>query len=128
MTVQSTENLYLPRAGVVLPHLCRVCGVGRIVQSDGPEGQRRYWCSNCVAESEGSTYRMLCFCGHKVTVRRGTTPVNAGLRCAPNPHPTMAAPNTLLVQHAAARAMRPAQPPGRIVSLPRALWADKGAD
>lgn len=65
------------------PHVCRHC-FGRLVSQGS-----RYLCTNCGAEAVGDAPDVLCACG--TTLRRhgsAAAPMNAGLRCQPNPAPT----------------------------------------
>lgn len=68
------------------PHVCRSC-FGRLVSTpDQASGKTRYLCTNCGAGAVAESADAVCACGMQV---RGPTgaPVDAGLRCKPNPDP-----------------------------------------
>lgn len=73
--------------------MCRHC-FGRLVSrcaadAGGDCDKTRYLCTNCGAEAVGLEPAVLCSCG--TALRRhgpAAAPMNAGLRCQPNPEPT----------------------------------------
>lgn len=77
------------------PHVCRHC-FGRLVSSGA-----LYACTNCGAEAVGDAPDVLCACG--TVIRRhgaGAPPVNAGLRCQPNPSPSPEFPSLFVAAEA----------------------------
>ena len=72
-------------------HICRKC-FGRVVSR--MEGdQTHYRCTNCGYETWGDQVSTICCCGikYKKGGRKGSksaAPVDAGIRCIPNPNPT----------------------------------------
>lgn len=74
------------RLWMLEPHVCRSC-FGRLISApDQASGKTRYLCTNCGAGAVAESADAICACGMQV---RGPTgaPVDAGLRCKPNPDP-----------------------------------------
>lgn len=79
------------RLWVIQDHICRKC-FGRILSCEH-EGQTHFKCSNCGYETTGTDVSAICCCGikYKKGGRKGSknvAPVDAGIRCIPNPHIT----------------------------------------
>ena len=72
------------------PHICKKC-FGRIVSSDGEGNDRNYRCTHCGAVAYGRDASVLCCCGIMGKPRnraKSAAPVNMGIRCVVNPHPS----------------------------------------
>ncbi|MEI6737788.1 MAG: hypothetical protein WCL29_04835 [Pseudomonadota bacterium] len=63
---------------LVADHLCRHCGIGRVLVSAEPAAQSIAKCSSCG--KTGATVKSLCFCGHTYT----KTGDGSGMRCVRN--------------------------------------------
>lgn len=63
-------------------HVCRVC-FSRVLSRRTFDGKRIYRCASCGTEREGTGPAVICSCGIKL--RPGHGPMDAGIRCAPNP-------------------------------------------
>jgi predicted RNA-binding Zn-ribbon protein involved in translation (DUF1610 family) len=86
------------------PHICRVCHTRLVSAGAGSDG-RKFECPNCGSRATGHDAAVLCCCGmkiHRLTVRgsRKAELVDAGIRCAPNPHPTPEFPSVYIATEA----------------------------
>lgn len=79
------------------PHICRHC-FGRIgstvLATPGGTGQAwLYTCTNCGATEKGPDASVLCCCGIKLkSDSLSGKQTDAGIRCHPNPNPTLEFP------------------------------------
>lgn len=72
------------------PHICKTC-FGRVVSSEGEGADRNYRCTHCGAVAYGTDASVLCCCGIMGKPRnraKSAAPVNLGIRCVVNPHPS----------------------------------------
>lgn len=72
------------------PHICKTC-FGRIISQTGEDGKRSYRCTHCGAVAYGTDASVLCCCGIMGKPRnraKSAAPVNMGIRCVVNPHPS----------------------------------------
>ena len=66
----------------ITDHACRVC-LGRVLTRKAFDGRKLYRCACCGLERDGTGTQALCCCGIKL--RPGHGPMDAGVRCVPNP-------------------------------------------
>lgn len=72
------------------PHICKKC-FGRIVSSEAEGKERNFRCTHCGAVALGRDAAVLCCCGIMGKPRnraKSAAPVNMGIRCVVNPHPS----------------------------------------
>lgn len=77
---------------MVTDHLCRHCGVGRVLTRKNEYGQWIAKCSSCGTCR--NTVKEICFCGS--TYKKTEAPV--GLRCVRNPEVTPENPHEVVVE------------------------------
>lgn len=73
------------------PHVCRKCFARLASREVCDDVDRVYQCTNCGATEVGADAAVLCSCGTKL--RRLGKLIDAGIRCQPNPSPSLEFPS-----------------------------------
>ena len=73
-----------------IPHLCRHCGSGRLLQVANDEDEIVVWCPNC--ERSADDHLQMCFCGH--TFPSG---VRSLIKCVKNPELSPQNPHNVVI-------------------------------
>lgn len=90
------------------PHVCKKC-FARLVSCPVADavtpGLRLYQCTNCGLEAESATADAVCCCGIKIRKAgrngRAGSLVDAGVRCIPNPEPSLMFPSLYVASEVA---------------------------
>jgi ribosomal protein L37AE/L43A len=76
------------------PHVCRKCFARVVSRETLDDADRVYHCTNCGATEVGESPAVMCSCGTQL--RRLGKLIDAGIRCQPNPSPSLEFPSLIV--------------------------------